>query len=213
MAPLKASLKKLDIEELVTDVLVKFGSGVSETCHNALHCIHTLCHVSPHYTNYYYFAGSIRTVAEALNAQCPRVLHESAEGVWEMGLIVLNSVVGNGGTFGERLKEFAAAGGVHLLYRHISNPKTATCAPAILSALHIVDVRKEAKEEAWRRRRHLCIDRVQSRAASASGRPWTKRAKREQEREEEEREKKTEVVEGKGAGGDAGAGKERDDRE
>jgi hypothetical protein len=179
LAPLIAALKKINIEEKVADVLVRFGNCYPTTCLNALQGVHTLCEASQHYKTYLASSGIIPAIVRGLDSFCPRSLDdEDSEALLVSGLLAVNKLVGNNASSEKRLRQFAAAGGVHLLYRHSNKPSQIQYASAVLSTLRTVDTRKEAKEEAWRRRRHLCIDRREARLLSAAGNPWMRRASR-----------------------------------
>jgi hypothetical protein len=174
---LKASLKKVEVEALVVDALVRFGNCSFSTCRSALHCMKTLVETSQHYASYFGTVGVIPAMVGALNTHCPKNLNGESDQLMNIGLGVLNKVVGRAElpSVALRLRDFAKAGGIHFLYRHIGNPMAVASASNILTPLRTVDVREEAKEEAWRRRRHLCIDRAQVRAASMEGKRWMRR--------------------------------------
>jgi hypothetical protein len=105
-------------------------------------------------------------------------------------------------TSGEAIRQFVKGGGLRVLRPFIEEEMITSKIPAILQALSSTITRKEAKEEPWKRRRHLCIDRHKSHAMAKAGLDWTRDRKKDGDNSQT-------VGEAVTAAGAAGAGEQR----
>jgi hypothetical protein len=189
---LTAAFDEAGIVSLIVNNLVANAFELQkQACVTAFFVIGYIVKFSPEHKSALLRAGAVNAVLLSLRFHYEGEQVPDHEWLFDETLYVLNSLVcskdNRSSPSEEGIKRFVQDGGVQALYKLFDDmseeeeSEARECIPAILAGLEEINVRKEVKNHVWSRRRHLCIDRVQARAASAADERWMRQRKGEAE--------------------------------